>query len=175
MSNGTRGLLASYEYLDSTVDAIEALRKAGFETLKAYAPYPEHHIEHALGYGQSPVRVFTLVGGLTGTATGFAFTIWTNMDWPLVVGGKPIVSIPAFVPIAFEMTVLFGALSTVIGLFILTKLPDPKPAVVYDPEFSSGRYGVYVEAPADRIEEARKILNDEEPAELREGTEAGHA
>jgi hypothetical protein len=174
-TTGTRGLLASFEYLDSTVEAIEGLRKAGFETLKAYAPYPEHHLEHALGYGQSPVRVFTLVGGLTGTATGFAFTTWTNMDWPLIVGGKPIVSIPAFVIIAFELTILFGALATVIGLFILSRLPDFKPAVVYDPEFSAGRYGVYVEAPADRLDEARKILDAQEPAELREGTESDHA
>lgn len=169
------GLLASYEFLDSTVDAIEKLRKAGFKDLKAYAPYPEHHIEHALGYGQSPVRVFTLVGGLTGTATGFAFTTWTSMDWPLIVGGKPIVSIPAYVVIAFEMTVLFGALATVIGLFILARLPDMKPAVIYDPEFSNGRYGVYVETTPDRLDAARKILNDEEPVELREGTEAAHA
>jgi hypothetical protein len=168
-------LLASYEYLDSTVDAIEGLRKAGFKTVKAYAPYPEHHIEAALGYGQSPVRVFTLVGGLTGTATGFAFTTWTSMDWPLVVGGKPIVSIPAYVIIAFELTVLFGALSTIIGLFILSRLPDFKPSVIYDPEFSNGRYGVYVEAPAERLDEARRILNAQEPAELREGTEAAHA
>ena len=175
MSTQTRGLLASYEYLDSTVDAIEGLRKAGFKDLKAYAPYPEHHIEHAMGYGQSPVRVFTLVGGLTGTATGFAFTTWTSMDWPLVVGGKPIVSIPAYVIIAFEMTILFGALATVIGLFILSKLPDLKPAVIYDPEFSAGRYGVYVEAPAERLEEARRILDAEQPAELREGSEAAHA
>lgn len=175
MSTQTRGLLASYEYLDSTVDAIEGLRKAGFKDLKAYAPYPEHHIEHAMGYGQSPVRVYTLVGGLTGTATGFAFTTWTSMDWPLVVGGKPIVSIPAYVIIAFEMTILFGALATVIGLFILSRLPDLKPAVVYDPEFSGGRYGVYVEAPAERLEEARRILDAEQPAELREGSEAAHA
>jgi hypothetical protein len=170
----TKGMLASFDYLDSCVDAIENLRKAGFKDLKAYAPYPEHHIEAALGYGQSPVRVFTLVGALTGTATGFAFTTWTSMDWPLVVGGKPIVSIPAYVIIAFEMTVLFGALATVIGLFILSKLPDLKPSVVYDPEFSAGRYGVYVEAPSDRADEARKILNAEEPAELREGEEAAN-
>ena len=174
-ATGNRGLLASFEYLDSTVEAIEDLRKAGFETLKAYAAYPEHHLEHALGYGESPVRVFTLVGGLTGTATGFAFTTWTNMDWPLIVGGKPIVSIPAFVIIAFEMTILFGALATVIGLFILARLPDFKPAVVYDPEFSSGRYGVYVEAPPERLEEARRILDAQEPVELREGTESDHA
>ena len=162
------GLLASYEYLDSTVDAIEGLKKAGFK-VKAYAPYPEHHIEEALGYGQSPVRVWTLVGGLTGTATGLAFTTWTSLDWPMIVGGKPMISIPAFVPIIFEMTVLFGALSTVIGLFILSRLPDVKPAVVYDPEFTAGRYGVYVEADAARVDEARKIMNAQEPIELREG------
>lgn len=167
------GLLASYEYLDSTVDAIEGLRKAGFESVKAYAPYPEHHIEAALGYGQSPVRVFTLVGGLTGTATGFAFTTFTSMDWPLVVGGKPIVSIPAYVVIAFELTVLFGALATVIGLFINSRLPNVKPSVVYDPEFSAGRYGVFVEAPNERADEARRILEAQEPVELREGAEVG--
>ena len=164
-----QGSLASYEYLDSTVDAIENLKKAGFDEIKAYAPYPEHHIEHALGYGQSPVRVWTLVGALTGTSTAFAFTSWTSVEWPLVVGGKPIISIPAFIPIVFEMSVLFGALATVIGLFILSKLPNVKPAVVYDPEFTAGRYGVYVEAEADRLEEARAIMNAEEPIELREG------
>ena len=163
------GLLASYEYLDSTVDAIKALKKAGFEKIKAYAPYPEHHIEHALGYGQSPVRVWTLVGGLTGTATGFALTTWTSIDWPLVVGGKPIVSIPAYIIIAFEMTILFGALATIIGLFVLSRLPSIKPAVVYDPEFSSGRYGVYVEGNRQRLEEARQIMNEQQPIELREG------
>lgn len=164
-----QGILASYEYLDSTVDAIGNLRKAGFKKIKAYAPYPDHHIEHALGYDQSPVRVFTLVGALTGTASGFAFTSWTSVDWPLVVGGKPIIAIPAFIPIVFEMTVLFGALATVIGLFILSKLPDLRPAVVYDPEFTAGRYGVYIEAEGSRLEEARKIMNAEEPIELREG------
>lgn len=165
----TGGLLASYEYLDSTVDAIEQLKKAGFKGVKAYSPYPDHHIEHALGYDQSPVRVWTFVGAFTGAATGFAFTTWTSMDWPLVVGGKPIVSIPAYIIIAFELTVLFGALSTLIGLFILSRLPDLRPAVVYDPEFTAGRYGVYVEADGSRLDEARKILKGQEPIELREG------
>lgn len=171
MSAG-KGVLASYEFLDSTVDAIKGLKKAGFKDIKAYTPYPEHHIEDALGYDQSPVRVWTLVGGLTGTATGFAFTTWTSVDWPLVVGGKPIVSIPAYVIIAFELTVLFGALATVIGLFVLSRLPNLKPAVIYDPEFSAGRYGVYVETSGDRLDEARRIMNEQEPIELREGDTA---
>ncbi len=172
MSSAGQGILASYEYLDSTVDAIQGLKKAGFKDVKAYAPYPDHHIEHALGYDQSPVRVWTLVGGLTGAATGLAFTTWTSMDWPLVVGGKPIVSIPPYVIIVFELMVLFGALSTVIGLFVLSRLPNLKPAIVYDPEFSAGRFGVYVEAAGDRLDEARSIMNAQEPVELREGESA---
>ncbi len=92
-----------------------------------------------------------------------------------MTGGKPIVSIPAYVVIAFELTVLFGALATVIGLFINARLPWLKPNVVYDPEFSAGRYGVYVEVPPERADEARRILAEQEPTELREGTEATHA
>jgi hypothetical protein len=134
-------------------------------------PYPEHHIEEALGWGQSPVRVWTLVGGLTGAATGFAFTIFTSMDWPLVTGGKPILSIPAYVVIAFELTILFGALSTVIGLFINSRLPYVKPMVVYDPEFGSGRFGLHVSTSDERFAEARQIIERSEPAEIREDPE----
>lgn len=170
---GAGGILASFDHLDSAVEAIRGLRKAGYRDVSAYTPYPEHEIEEALGYGPSIVRVFTLVGGLTGTATGFAFTIFTSQDWPLVTGGKPILSIPAYVVIAFEMTILFGALATVIGLFISSRLPSLKPLVIYDPEFSAGRYGVYVPAEGARLTEARGILEAQAPAELREGSEGG--
>ena len=73
--------------------------------------------------------------------------------------------------IAFELTILFGALATVIGLFILSRLPKVRPAVVYDPEFSSGRFGVYVTDSAERLTEARRILEDQQPAELRANEE----
>ena len=177
MSGSRQGMLASYDYLDSAVGAIERLRKAGFKrkAIKAYAPVPEHALEHAMGYHHSPVRVFALVGALTGTATGFALSTFTSMDWPLVVGGKPMLSIPAFVVIAFELTILFGALSTVIGLFINMRIPNLRPLVVYDPQFSAGRFGVYVSGSAEEMAEARDILTAEEPAELREDPEGvGH-
>jgi hypothetical protein len=166
MSVTKQGILASFDYLDATVEAIERLRKDGFEEITAFAPYPEHHLEHALGYGASPVRIFTLVGGLTGAAAGFAFTMFTAMDWPLVTGGKPILSIPAYVVIAFEMTILFGVLATVIGVFWNMRVPDLKSDVVYDPAFSSGRYGVYVTAPADRLGAARAILETSGPSRM---------
>lgn len=173
-ARGTPGVLASFEFLDSAVDSIHELRKAGFKDLRAYSPYPEHRIEDVLDKGESPVRVWTLVGGLTGAATGFAFTTWTSMDWPLVTGGKPIASIPAYVVIAFELTVLFGAFATLIGVFVLSRLPYVKPIVVYDPEFVSGRYGVYVRAESARLDEARRILQRHEPAQLTEDREGVH-
>jgi hypothetical protein len=164
-------VLASYDFLDSTLEAIKALRAQGFEEITAFSPFPEHHIEHALGYHASPVRLFTLVGGLTGAATGFAFTVFSAMDWPLVTGGKPIVSIPAYVVIAFELTILFGVFFTVIGAFWNMRVPDLKSDVVYDPELSGGRFGVYVTASAERIGIARQILESSGPALMEEDPE----
>ncbi len=170
-----RGLLASFEYLDSTVDTIERLRKAGFKDIRVNSPYPEHHIEAAMRHDQSPVRVFTLVGGLAGAATGFALTAWTSLDWPLVVGGKPELGMPAYLVIAFELTVLFAALATVIGLFINARIPDTRPSVMYDPQFSSDRFGVYVTVSSERLGEARRIIDEQQPVEVRESAKDGHA
>ena len=168
MSNSTVGLLASFEYVDSAVNAIGELRAAGLKKITAYMPYPDHHIEEALGYDQSPVRVWALAGGLLGAAGGFALASFTSMDWPLVTGGKPILSMPAYVIISFEMMVLFGALATVIGFFVHSRLPYVKPMVVYDPEFSAGKFGVYVTVAVDHLDRARGILRGQDPAEIRE-------
>ena len=96
---------------------VEAPRSAATTARKSAASVPGNN-----GIAPTPSAVGR---SSAGAATGFGFTSWTNMDWPLIVGGKPMLSIPAFVPIAFELTVLFGALATVIGLFD----EDPKPGV----------------------------------------------
>ena len=172
MSNGRQGFFALFEHLDSTIDACKALRAKGYKGFRAYAPLPEHHLlEDGLGLYDSPVRVFTLVGGLTGAAAGLAFTTWTSMDWPLVTGGKPILAIPAYVPVIFECTILFGALSTVIGLFINSRLTNLRPMVAYHPECSNGSFGIYVTADAGKADEVRNLLKGFDPAELREDPE----
>ena len=169
---GHRGFFALFEHLDSTIEACKALRGAGYKGFRAYAPLPEHDLlEEGLALKHSPVRVFTLAGGLTGAATGFAFTAWTSMDWPLVTGGKPILSMPAYVVIAFECAILFGALSTVIGLFINAGLPNFRRMVAYHPECSNGSFGVYVTAPHAKAETVRELLTGFEPSELREDPE----
>ena len=167
------GMLAVFDGVDSTIQAIERLRAAGIRRLTVYSPAPDHNIEHALHEPKSAVRVFTIVGALTGTATGFALPTWTSLDWPLLTGGKPMISMPAWVIIAFELTVLFGALSTVLGMLILARLPYRKPLIVYDPSFSTDRYGIHVAAAPGREAEARTILRDAGAVEVRENMEAG--
>jgi hypothetical protein len=162
------GTLGVYDALDSATETIERLRSAGLKRITVFSPFPSHDLEHALHAGESPVRIFTLVGGLTGAATGFALPTWASMTWPLITGGKPIISIPAWVIIAFELTILFGALSTVAGLFISARLPQRRVMQVYDPSFSSDRFGILVMPPAGREAEVRDIMRAGGAAEIRE-------
>jgi len=168
MMSAHGGMLAIFDSRDDTVSAIEGLRAAGIRGITVYQPAPDHEIEHALHEPKSPVRLFTLVGGLTGTATGVALPTWTSLDWPLVTGGKPMISLPAWVIIAFELTVLFGALSTVLGLFILNRWPNRKPLIIYDGSFSADCFGIHVDPAADSVPKARSVLQEAGAVEIRE-------
>ncbi|MEX0892470.1 MAG: DUF3341 domain-containing protein [Gemmatimonadota bacterium] len=158
MSEAT-GVLAVFDNVEDSVTAIERLRAAGIKEITAIAPAPNHELEHALHKKRSPIPIYTLVGGLTGAAAGFALPTWTSLVWPLVTGGKPIISMPAWVIIAFELTILFGALSTVLGLFIHARLPrKPGARLVHDPSFTADRFGLWVDGP--RRDEAAGIFRE---------------
>jgi len=98
------------------------------------APHPVHHLEEILGSKPSKVRRFALVGGLLGAFTGYAFTSFTSLDWPLIIAGKPTVSIPPYTVIAFELMVLFGALTSFLGFVITSRLPGVR-TIISDDEF----------------------------------------
>jgi hypothetical protein len=164
----SHGTLGVYDAVDATARTIERLRAAGIKRITVFSPVPSHELEHALHAGESPIRLYTLVGGLTGAAAGFAMPTWMSLDWPLVVGGKPIVSLPAWVIIAFELTILFGALSTVAGLFIHARLPQRRIMQVYDAGFSADRFGVLVLPPAGREAQVRDIMRESGAFEVRE-------
>jgi Alternative complex III, ActD subunit len=149
MAKNVPGVLAAFQHIDAACDAIQALRAQGRKDLTVYSASPNHEIEHALGIENSPVRVFTLVGGVTGVCAGIGMTFWMSLDWPLLTGGKPIATFPPFVVFMFELMVLLGALSTVAGLVILS-LSRSTRGLAYDPSFSDDRVGVFVPcAPAD--------------------------
>jgi hypothetical protein len=160
------GLLASFIHIDAAVDAIRALRAKGFRKLVVYSPAPNHELEEALNHRVSPVRLFTLIGGLTGCAAGFGMTIWMSYDWPVVVGGKPIASIPPYVVIAFELTILLGALSTVAAVALFSVLMG-KRGVAYDPRFSDDQVGIFVPADSEQLASVETLLRNAGAVEVR--------
>ena len=162
-----RGLVARYRELDAMLDAAKELRRARLGELTLYSPTPRHEIEDALGNPQSAVRLFTLIGGLLGLTFGYWIAIWASEWWPLVVGGKPIPSWVPYTIFGFEVMVLIGGLSTVLGLFINSRVPKIGTAVGYDPRFSHGDYGIYVEAAAEHHPRIEEVLRRHGAAEVR--------
>jgi hypothetical protein len=143
MAKHVPGVLGSFEHIDAACDAIRELKSSGHADLTVYSAAPNHELEDAIGDPISKVRLFTLIGGVTGTTAGFSLAIWMARDWPLLVGGKPIAAIPAFVVIGFELTILIGALSTIAAIFILSAMKSLKGRP-YHPRFSDDRIGIFV-------------------------------
>jgi hypothetical protein len=150
--------LGIFDDSSKAASAVEALRADHLGEATAYGPTLDHKIDAALGPRKSPVRVFTLVGGILGCATGFAFPIYTVLAWPIDTGGKPIVSIPPFAVIGFELTILFAAISTLLGFLIFGGLPSLKNGTLYDPRFSEDRWGVVIISAKDKADIARARL-----------------
>ena len=166
----TPGVLAVFPQLDTTLDAIKKLRAAGHTDFTVYSPIPRHEIEDALGQPVSPVRMFTLVGGIAGCSIGAWITLWMSADWPIVTGGKPVGSIPPYVVIMFEMTILFGALSTILGILFNSAFAARRAGtILYDPRFTNDRFGIFVPAGSDKAAAAEKLLRDAGAEEVRRG------
>jgi molybdopterin-containing oxidoreductase family membrane subunit len=110
------------EFLEKLKEMVRSGAQA--KDITVVMPYPVHEVEEILHPRPSSVKYFTFVGALSGLITGFAFTIYTVLRWGLITGGKPLVSIPPFIIIAFELTILFGALATFFGFLLLSRLPS---------------------------------------------------
>ncbi|HEV8614621.1 MAG TPA: DUF3341 domain-containing protein [Methylomirabilota bacterium] len=160
MAATTETVVGVFAHVDTTVRALEELRAKGYHDLAVYTPVPVHEIEDVLERDRpvSRVRLFTLIGALTGTISGFLLTIWSSRVWNLTTGGKPVDSIPPFVIIAFELTILFGGLATLIGMVVLGRLPRFRPSATFDPRFTNDRFGVAVHCAAERRASVRDIL-----------------
>src|SRR5215212_4095306 len=162
-----RGVLGAFRELDSAVSAIEALKKDKLGEVRVFTPTPRHELEHAIEPAPSPVRKYTLIGGLAGATFGYWIAIWASDYWPLVVGGKPIASWVPYTIFGFEVMVLVGALSTVAGLFITSRVPRLTMMVGYDPRFSHGDYGVWVECAPEQARTAENLLREHGAVEVR--------
>ncbi len=117
-----------YDTQEAFLEKLEAMTTAGVKpkTITTLTPFHIHEAEHILKTKPSELRFFTLFGALAGFFLSFAFILFTVFDWPLITGGKPLLSIPAFIIVAFECTILIGGIVSFMGFLHLNRLPDIK-------------------------------------------------
>jgi len=163
------GLLAEYDTPSQILHAAREIRKAGFTKWDTYTPFAVHGIDDAMGIKMTILPWFTLGAGLIGLATAITLQWWTNaFDYPWIVSGKPFWSIPANVPIMFELTVLLSAITTLVGMLMLNNLPHPSHPLDQVRRFArvtDDKFFLMIEASDPKFDEA-------ETRELLEGTHA---
>jgi len=127
--------------------------------LEVLSPIPLHDVEQLLPQKPSGVRWFTFLGGLLGLAIGIGFPVYTVRQWPLMTGGKPLQTMPAFIIIAFELLILLGAIATLAGLILYARLPRQNLRG-YDRRFSENSFGFVIAADAAQTQRVQQILNE---------------
>ncbi len=158
------GLMAEFENPETLLAAAQRASAEGYRRMDAYTPLPVEGLAEALGFHETRVPLIVLIGGLLGGLTGFALQYWiAAIDYPINVGGRPLNSWPAFIPVTFELTILFAALFAVFGLLALCGLPMPYHPVFNVPRFelaSRNRFFLCIEARDPRFdrETTRRFL-----------------
>jgi hypothetical protein len=158
------GLMVEFRDPHAAVEAAEKVTAAGYRKVDAYSPYPSEELSEALHLPKSHVSKLVLVGGLVGLAGGYGLQYWASViEYPMNIGGRPLHSWPAFIPPAFETTILVAALSAVLGMLALNGLPQPYHPVFNVPAFalaSRDKFFVCIEAKDAKFnrDETRRFL-----------------
>jgi len=164
--------MAEFDNPNDLVAAASRARAEGYRQMDAYTPFPVEGLAEALGFHRTRVPLIVLIGGLVGCATGYLMQYYlTALDYPLNIGGRPLNSWPAFIPITFELTILVAALSAVLGMLALNGLPMPYHPVFNVPRFalaSRNRFFLCIEASDPRfdLEATRHFLESLNPREV---------
>ncbi len=153
-------VIGHFKFVDDTRAAIRKLREMGEKDVELFTPFPNHELEDEMYFGQkrSPVRRVTLLGGLTGLTFAFLMTCWMSIDYPVRVSAKPLISIPAFIVIAFECTILFGSLANLLAMFHFSRIPNLVRNPGHRPVFTDGTFGLTVRVPKDKTDQIGQLF-----------------
>ena len=166
------GLMAEFPDPNTLVAAARKTREAGYRKMDAFSPFPIEELSDALGHHHDPLPLLVLIGGIVGGAAGFLFQYWASaIDYPINVGGRPLLSWPSFIPVTFEMTILVAAFVAVLGMLGLNGLPMPYHPVFNVERFvnaSRNRFFLCIEStdPLFDKEATGKFLESLEPREV---------
>ena len=166
------GLMAEFDDPQSLVSATGRAHREGYRCMDAYSPFPIEELHEAFGGHHTRLPLIVLIGGLCGCIGGYALEYWSSVvAYPLNIGGKPLHSWPAFIPVTFECTILVAALSAVLGMLALNGLPQPYHPVFNVPRFalaSRNRFFLCIESvdPKFDVERTRHFLETLEPREV---------
>jgi hypothetical protein len=166
------GLLAEFEDPTSLVAATHKAHAEGYRCMDAYSPFPIEELHEALGTHHTRLPLIVLIGGIVGCVGGYLLQYWAaTIAYPINIGGRPLHSWPAFIPITFECTILVAALSAVLGMLALNGLPQPYHPVFNVPRFalaSRNRFFLCIEAkdPKFGIDKTRSFLETLNPREV---------
>jgi hypothetical protein len=142
----SRRLIGVFESEEDTVEAIEASRQRGFKIIDVFGPHGSHEVERAMALPPSRIPWVVFALGLLGAGLKVWFEFWTTaQDWPLNVGGKPFNSLPAFVPVTFEVMVLFAAVTAVLAFFAVCRLYPGKRSAMPVEGLTDNRFAVVLE------------------------------
>lgn len=154
-----RGLLGIFPDPESMMEALQQAQHQGIPIREVYSPIPCHQVEKFLEPKPSPIRYVTFAMGITGCISGLALAIGTSLIWNMIVGGKPVTAVVPFMVVGFELTILFGAIGTLLALLFWARLPNRRFFTsVYRPEFSLDQFGVWLACSEGQIDSTRKIL-----------------
>lgn len=163
-------ILGVFDDEEVLLHAIENVRASGTRITDVFTPFPIHGIDDALGYKRSRLPIAAFFFGLTGCACALLMQIWMlGFDWPMIVGGKPHIALPAFIPVTFELTVLFTAFGMVITFFIISRLGPTLRVEVMDVRATDDKFVMAIEVqPTTKVDELNKLLRDQGAVEVNE-------
>ena len=162
-------VLGVYDDEDVLLSAVEKVRSSGVKIMEVYSPFPVHGLDEALGYRRTRLPIAAFMFGALGTTLALTMQIWMlGFDWPMIIGGKNFVSLPPFVPVTFELTVLLAALGMVGTFMLVSDLKPYKKPRLMDIRITDDKHVMAIDIADNQVakDDIRKILSDSGATEV---------